>query len=1070
MIVTRDSAVRGVIPFVAVAVLTLVLPASGGDRLVCRKGEPPAGVVTRGTPKMFADEVPEVGAIELAASRGRSRDGRTTVRLLALRVAFVPDGDSRSTGDGTFDLSEWDGATFDGPPHDREYFELHMTALRNYFASVSYDKLEIEFDVLPEDPEAAYVLPHEMGYYHDYSEEQVWYVSQVESFTRDAFAAADTTDNIDFGSYDGFVLFHAGADWQSDINLDSPFDLPSAHIMLGEPILVNDGATEVWGAAIMPETSSQDGLTMVLNGTLAHEVGHILGLPDLYNTSNFFPAIGQWGIMDSGGSIGLTTEWGYAYGLIPASPCAWSKEYLGWLDPVILLDDATDLAVKATELRGDGFRLFKIPITSDEYFLIENRLDDIGGDLTVAIDQEQGVVLGPVDPFIEPPELNHEYDFLLPGPGMLIYHVDDTRVIPGLMPYDTVNSDRHRLGVAVEEADGIMDLGNIQSYYWSGSRYDPFFAAYDEQTGEQLHNNRFAWDTYPASDTNMGARTYVAVSNISKPGPVMTMDVGFDRWKDGWPVDLDEPLGSTTPRVADLDGDGDGEIIVAAGGGDVYAWHHDGTPIIPMCGVLGRFATVPGGIARSPSVADLDGDGDAEVLVASEAGSLYVWDHTDNDTDGFADLHASGYPVSLDGPASSSPVVSDFSDDAGLEIAVASGGGNLLVVDRLGRHLGSSPYSFGHLVLEDVCIAGGDLDGDGLSEIVTTTTNRGWIAALNVDGTSVDGWPVAVDAWQRETAKVVVGDIDRAPDGSPEVVAVGSDGAVHVWDHSGDEVAGWPVELGQSVDARPSLGDLDGDGYLEIVIPTGPATVAGLRANGSRVENWPLMADGGDSTRPAGASALLGDMDGTAGVDVLTAGPGGSIFLYDAVSGDPAPGWPCSSDPSLGTPWAGDIEGDGLLDVLVAGASGRVLLMGLPYAHEQGDMIWSSEGRDASGGGAYPDSVLPGSPSAAGELLLPDRTYCYPNPAERSDLTVRVYLEGEADIEIEIMDVSGEVVARFEREGVLTANEFKWVTSDVASGLYIVHVEAVERLHSYYADRGVRPRTEFKTMKVAVIR
>ena len=50
--------------------------------------------------KVFADEVPETGAIELAASRGRSRDGRTTVRLLALRVAFQPDNDPRSTGDG----------------------------------------------------------------------------------------------------------------------------------------------------------------------------------------------------------------------------------------------------------------------------------------------------------------------------------------------------------------------------------------------------------------------------------------------------------------------------------------------------------------------------------------------------------------------------------------------------------------------------------------------------------------------------------------------------------------------------------------------------------------------------------------------------------------------------------------------------------------------------------------------------------------------------------------------------------------------------------------------------------
>ena len=525
-----------------------------------------------------------------------------------------------------------------------------------------------------------------------------------------------------------------------------------------------------------------------------------------------------------------------------------------------------------------------------------------------------------------------------------------------------------------------------------------------------------------------------------------------------------------TPRVADIDGDGDGEVIVAARSGEVYAWHHDGTPIIPMCGVFGRFAVVPGGIARAPSAADIDGDGDAEVIVASEAGSLYVWDHTDANADGYADLHSDGFPLPLDGPASSVPVAADFDEAQGLEIAVASGGGNLTVVDGDGQHLGSSPYSFGHLVLEDVCLAAGDLDGDGLSEIVTSTTNRGWVSALNADGSSVDGWPVVVDSWERETAQIVVGDIDRARDGSPEVIGVGSGGVVHVWDSSGSELPGWPVDLRRAVAARPSLGDLDGDGYVEIVVPSGTRTVEGLRVNGTRVENWPLIADGGDSTRPMGASALLGDMDGDGALEVLSAGPGGSMFMHDALSGELVPGWPYSSDPSLGTPWAGDIDNDGELDVLFAGSAGRVLLMGLPYEHEGGDMVWSTEGGGASGTGAYPDSILPGTPVATGELLSQERTYCYPNPAEGSDLTVRVYLEEEADIEVEVFDVAGEVVARFEREGVLTVNEITWSTSGVASGLYVVRVEVSDPLDSYAAQYIGETRSESKTMKVAVIR
>ena len=80
-------------------------------------------------------------------------------KLAVPRVVVMkrqPDSDARSTGNGSFDYGEWDGATFDGPPHDREYFELHMTALNNYFSSMSYGALEIEFDVAPAAAESAW--------------------------------------------------------------------------------------------------------------------------------------------------------------------------------------------------------------------------------------------------------------------------------------------------------------------------------------------------------------------------------------------------------------------------------------------------------------------------------------------------------------------------------------------------------------------------------------------------------------------------------------------------------------------------------------------------------------------------------------------------------------------------------------------------------------------------------------------------------------------------------------------------------------------------------------------------
>jgi M6 family metalloprotease-like protein len=1057
---------RGLVAFLVAAALSLALAGgvSAGSVLVCTKGGGPAADAAGVASKIFPDELPVISAVERAVARGASRDGRTTIRLLAIRVEFQPDTDPRSTGDGTFDYSAWDGQTFDGPPHDRRYFELHMTALANYLESVSHGRLGVEFAVVPEDSQSAFVLPHDMGYYHDYSERQVWYVDQVERFTRDAFAAADSAGSIDFSQYDGFILFHAGADWQSDVYLDSPFDLPSAHISLGEPILVNDGACEIWGSAIMPETSNQDGYSIVLNGTLAHEVGHVLGLPDLYNTWSGFPAVGYWDIMDSGGRIGMSTPWGWAYGLVPAAPSAWSKAFMGWIDPVEVEGDAARLEIKGSALRGGGHRIYRIPISSTEYFLVENRVDDIGKDNLIAIEQERGVVLGPVDPdcTLEICPVNHEYDFLLPGPGLMIYHIDDTRVIPGLLPWDAVNVDPDRRGVAVEEADGIMDIGNIQSFYWTGSRGDPFYAA---------NNDSFAWDTFPSTDDNMGGKTYVAVTRISDPDTVMTMGVRFERWKDGWPIDIGEPIGPASPRVADLDGDGSSEVVVAAASGNVYAWHASGDPVIGApAAPRGFFARAEGGVSRTPAVADLDGDGSAEVIVASDAGFLYAWRPWDLDHDGSADLLSARYPVALGGPAGSAPVAADLDAAAGLEIAVAAKSGDLTVVGSGGDPIGGSPYSFGHLLLDDVTIAAADLDGNALAEIVLSTTNRGWIVAMRSDGSAVPGWPVTVESWDKETVGVVVADLDRAADGAPEIVAFGSDGSARAWDRWGEPLDGWPVDLGSDVLARAAVADLDADGLLECAAAAGPASVAGVRANGTRIEDWPLALAPGDSVRASRSSPLVGDVDGDGDLDVVSTGSGGGLFAHDALTGERLPGWPLSADPTLGTAWIGDAEGDGELDVLVAGSAGRIAFSSMPGAGSPGDMVWQTEAGSPAGLGAFPDSLLPDPPADAPGLLTAERTYCYPNPARGPGLTIRAYLEEPADLEIDVLDVAGERVARLTADGVPTVNEVVWDLAGVPSGMYFVRVEASVSQESADPRPGGGRRAESVLMKVAVIR
>jgi hypothetical protein len=360
------------------------------------------------------------------------------------------------------------------------------------------------------------------------------------------------------------------------------------------------------------------------------------------------------------------------------------------------------------------------------------------------------------------------------------------------------------------------------------------------------------------------------------------------------------------------------------------------------------------------------------------------------------------------------------------------------------------------------------MDDDGFGEIVLSTTNRGWVVAMNADGTSVPGWPVHVNSWERATVCVAAADLDRAPGGALEIVAAGSDGVVRAWDASGDPVEGWPVDLRAPVLAGPSLGDLDGDGLVELAAAAGPASVAGVRSGGARVENWPLSLAAGDSLSPVRSSPLLGDVDGDGDQDVVACGSGGDLFAYDAVTGDPLPGWPLAADPTDGTAWMGDAEGDGVLDVLSVGSSGRVEFYSMPAPAPPGAMLWQTEGFGPSGTAALPDSLLADPPEDRPGLMTAERTYCYPNPARESDLTVRVFLEEPAIIEVEVFDVSGERVARFARDGLPTANEIVWETAGVASGLYLVRIEAAEPGGA--ATPAGRARFETRVIRVAVIR
>ncbi len=214
----------------------------------------------------------------------------------------------------------------------------------------------------------------------------------------------------------------------------------------------------------------------------------------------------------------------------------------------------------------------------------------------------------------------------------------------------------------------------------------------------------------------------------------------------GYPVVLQTlsggylPFGPPIP--ADLDDDGDLEILMGhwgSGPSRAYCSHHDGSPV----------AGFPMTLASNSQLfyiglGDITGDGDPELLAFdNDYGAAYRAIAIDMDSGG----SLSGWPVALANWPQGFPTVVDISGDARQEFCFVTNGGELFALDGDGLALPGFPKTMAGPSISGV--AAGDIDGDGLFELVAATWD-GWVQAWDTDGPALASradWPLrGVDA------------------------------------------------------------------------------------------------------------------------------------------------------------------------------------------------------------------------------------------------------------------------------------------------------------------------------------
>ncbi len=489
--------------------------------------------------------------------------------------------------------------------------------------------------------------------------------------------------------------------------------------------------------------------------------------------------------------------------------------------------------------------------------------------------------------------------------------------------------------------------------------------------------------------------------------------------------------------VGDLDGDGSEEVVAADMDGSVYAFAADGSAVPGFPVTLNHVYSAPSirneanrldfAVTAAPTLADLDGDGKLEILVAAHDRHLYAWKYNGATLSGFpvlivdqermASVNPTNHQVSwkLDGgePVGSigtkllsSPSVGDLDGDGKLEIVLGSNEeyvrgeeANFYLSDTLFNVLKGSfdlpngrVYALSHLGASDPAVA------------------------ANPSGPFLAGWPVRIGMLLKDVlptvghginAASVLADVDD--DGDDEVFVNASNGPAYLLQGDGKSFFGSfsgkyrVMNPKLSASANPDAGSADfpltfgllgggaagdflGDGRVDFALPSigtrqlldaqapalqgpGDHQLMAWSFDGKAIPAFPQIVEDMQFL----ASPSVADVDGD-GVAELLEGSGGYIMhAFSASGGEPA-GWPkFTGGWMVGSAAPGDIDGDGLLDVAAVTREGRLYAWhtSAPYDGPGATSVqWATLARDRHRSGNLNSGVAtaPGADGCSGSF------------------------------------------------------------------------------------------------------
>ena len=429
----------------------------------------------------------------------------------------------------------------------------------------------------------------------------------------------------------------------------------------------------------------------------------------------------------------------------------------------------------------------------------------------------------------------------------------------------------------------------------------------------------------------------------------------------------------STPLFADLDGDGDLDLVNGHNDGTISYIENTGAAIAPSfaqrSGADNPFNGIDTGSNSTPALADLDGDGDLDLVAGSQDGNIAYFENT-----GMANAPAftqrTGTANPLDGismNANSAPEPADLDGDGDFDLVLWGWYGAVTYFENTGT--AANPVfearSGADDPLSSIALANlgkpslADLDGDGDLDLVVRDLHGTDFRYFENDGTAAA--PEFIRHQLRQPAALTLYDT-----GGNDTLDLRTDTADQRVDLRPEGISDVYGLVGNLVIARDTVIEnfIAGSGNDIVTGNTAANNLEGLAGNDT------LYGGSGPDTLNGGADD--DHLHGGPGADMLDGGTGSDtasyqnsaaavlVRLHDASavrSGDAQGDTLTGIEHLIGSPYNDILAGDGE-DNILKGEDGDDVLYGGPAGGD--DMMYGGNGDDRIFGGRGDDTLTGG--------------------------------------------------------------------------------------------------------------